>query len=91
VRTAALVPFADMLNHYRPRETKWTFDNGRQVWIYYIIYIHIYVLLPPHAVILAGLQVAPLGARLPDLILAFCATGFHDHDAARDPGGSTGV
>lgn len=31
VRTAALVPFADMLNHYRPRETKWTFDNARQV------------------------------------------------------------
>jgi hypothetical protein len=37
VRTAALVPFADMLNHYRPRETKWTFDNGRQV-----IYMYIY-------------------------------------------------
>jgi hypothetical protein len=31
VRTAALVPYADMLNHYRPRETKWTFDNSRQV------------------------------------------------------------
>lgn len=30
VRTSALVPHADMLNHYRPRETKWTFDNERQ-------------------------------------------------------------
>jgi histone-lysine N-methyltransferase SETD3 len=27
VRTSALVPHADMLNHYRPRETKWTYDN----------------------------------------------------------------
>nr|CCA18289.1 conserved hypothetical protein [Albugo laibachii Nc14]CCA18437.1 conserved hypothetical protein [Albugo laibachii Nc14] len=27
VKTAALVPFADMLNHYRPRETSWTFDQ----------------------------------------------------------------
>ena len=27
LRTAALVPYADMLNHYRPRETKWQFDN----------------------------------------------------------------
>ena len=26
-RTSALVPHADMLNHYRPRETKWTFDE----------------------------------------------------------------
>lgn len=32
VRTAALVPYADMLNHYRPRETKWAFDNGRQAF-----------------------------------------------------------
>lgn len=32
VRTAALVPYADMLNHYRPRETKWTFDNSRQAF-----------------------------------------------------------
>ena len=30
VRTSALVPHADMLNHYRPRETKWTFDNESQ-------------------------------------------------------------
>jgi histone-lysine N-methyltransferase SETD3 len=30
VRTSALVPHADMLNHYRPRETKWTFDNETQ-------------------------------------------------------------
>lgn len=29
VRTSALVPYADMLNHYRPRETKWTYDNAR--------------------------------------------------------------
>lgn len=29
VRTSALVPYADMLNHYRPRETKWTYDNSR--------------------------------------------------------------
>jgi histone-lysine N-methyltransferase SETD3 len=28
--TAALVPYADMLNHYRPRETKWQFDNMLQ-------------------------------------------------------------
>lgn len=27
-RTSALVPYADMLNHYRPRETKWTYDNA---------------------------------------------------------------
>jgi histone-lysine N-methyltransferase SETD3 len=30
VRTAALVPFADMLNHYRPRETSWGFDDTLQ-------------------------------------------------------------
>lgn len=30
VRTAALVPYADMLNHYRPRETKWQFDDSLQ-------------------------------------------------------------
>jgi|UPI0005819AA7 histone-lysine N-methyltransferase SETD3 len=29
-RTSALVPHADMLNHYRPRETKWTFDEVTQ-------------------------------------------------------------
>eukprot|EP00567_Pseudictyota_dubia_P003033 CAMPEP_0197448962 /NCGR_PEP_ID=MMETSP1175-20131217/19728_1 /TAXON_ID=1003142 /ORGANISM="Triceratium dubium, Strain CCMP147" /LENGTH=674 /DNA_ID=CAMNT_0042980921 /DNA_START=64 /DNA_END=2088 /DNA_ORIENTATION=+ len=29
-RTSALVPHADMLNHYRPRETKWTFDDETQ-------------------------------------------------------------
>ena len=28
-RTSALVPYADMLNHYRPRETKWTYDEER--------------------------------------------------------------
>lgn len=32
-RTSALVPHADMLNHYRPRETKWTFDDDRQAFI----------------------------------------------------------
>ena len=30
VQTAALVPYADMLNHYRPRETKWQFDDELQ-------------------------------------------------------------
>eukprot|EP00978_Attheya_sp_CCMP212_P010362 scaffold25095_cov51-Attheya_sp.AAC.1 len=29
-RTSALVPHADMLNHFRPRETKWTFDDEIQ-------------------------------------------------------------
>ena len=32
VRTSALVPHADMLNHFRPRQTKWTFDNERQAF-----------------------------------------------------------
>lgn len=31
-RTSALVPHADMLNHYRPRETKWTFDEERHAF-----------------------------------------------------------
>ena len=31
-RTSALVPHADMLNHFRPRETKWTFDEERQAF-----------------------------------------------------------
>ena len=31
-RTSALVPHADMLNHYRPRETKWTFDEHLQAF-----------------------------------------------------------
>eukprot|EP01031_Cornospumella_fuschlensis_P026807 gene26807-32388_t len=30
LQTAALVPYADMLNHYRPRETKWQFDDELQ-------------------------------------------------------------
>jgi len=30
VRTSALVPYSDMLNHLRPRETKWTFDDNTQ-------------------------------------------------------------
>jgi histone-lysine N-methyltransferase SETD3 len=28
-KTDGLVPYADMLNHKRPRETKWTFDDAR--------------------------------------------------------------
>ena len=28
-KSTAMVPFADMLNHYRPRETSWTFDSMR--------------------------------------------------------------
>eukprot|EP00548_Thalassiothrix_antarctica_P011491 CAMPEP_0194162152 /NCGR_PEP_ID=MMETSP0152-20130528/79333_1 /TAXON_ID=1049557 /ORGANISM="Thalassiothrix antarctica, Strain L6-D1" /LENGTH=841 /DNA_ID=CAMNT_0038872029 /DNA_START=205 /DNA_END=2729 /DNA_ORIENTATION=+ len=31
-RTSAMVPHADMLNHYRPRETKWTFEEDRQAF-----------------------------------------------------------
>eukprot|EP01034_Spumella_vulgaris_P026247 gene26247-32792_t len=30
LQTAALVPYADMLNHYRPRESKWQFDDTLQ-------------------------------------------------------------
>jgi histone-lysine N-methyltransferase SETD3 len=32
IRTAALVPYADMLNHLRPRETKWQFEDSRQAF-----------------------------------------------------------
>jgi histone-lysine N-methyltransferase SETD3 len=32
LQTAALVPYADMLNHYRPRETKWQFDDSLQAF-----------------------------------------------------------
>lgn len=32
LRTAALVPYADMLNHYRPRETKWEFEDNRNAF-----------------------------------------------------------
>jgi histone-lysine N-methyltransferase SETD3 len=31
-RTSAMVPHADMLNHYRPRATKWTFDETTQAF-----------------------------------------------------------
>lgn len=31
-RTSALVPHADMLNHQRPRETKWTYDDDLQAF-----------------------------------------------------------
>jgi SET domain/Rubisco LSMT substrate-binding len=40
-RTSALVPHADMLNHYRPRETKWTYDETLQAFtITTLQYIH---------------------------------------------------
>lgn len=32
-KTDGLVPYADMLNHRRPRESKWTFDDGRYGFI----------------------------------------------------------
>ncbi len=28
-KRTAMVPYADMLNHYRPRETSWTFDDSK--------------------------------------------------------------
>lgn len=31
-RTSALVPHADMLNHHRPRETKWSYDDELQAF-----------------------------------------------------------
>lgn len=30
IKTAVMVPYADMLNHLRPRETKWQFDDNTQ-------------------------------------------------------------
>jgi histone-lysine N-methyltransferase SETD3 len=33
LRTAALVPYADMLNHFRPRETKWKFEDKLNAFI----------------------------------------------------------
>jgi histone-lysine N-methyltransferase SETD3 len=30
LKTAALVPYADMLNHLRPRETRWQYDDIRR-------------------------------------------------------------
>ena len=30
VKRTTMVPWADMLNHFRPRETSWTFDNSQQ-------------------------------------------------------------
>jgi histone-lysine N-methyltransferase SETD3 len=38
VRTDALVPYADMLNHHRPRQTRWTFDNRKRQFV--IISMH---------------------------------------------------
>lgn len=32
LRTSAMVPHADMLNHYRPRETKWTYEASRRAF-----------------------------------------------------------
>jgi histone-lysine N-methyltransferase SETD3 len=32
IKTDGLVPMADMLNHKRPRQTKWTFDDSRQAF-----------------------------------------------------------
>lgn len=32
-KTDALVPLADMLNHYRPRETRWTFREGDDAFV----------------------------------------------------------
>jgi len=32
LRTSALVPHADMFNHFRPRETKWTYDDEIQAF-----------------------------------------------------------
>lgn len=32
-RTDALVPLADMLNHYRPRQTRWAFDSHKQAFV----------------------------------------------------------
>jgi len=32
VRTSAMVPYADMLNHYRPRETKWSYEQTRRAF-----------------------------------------------------------
>jgi len=31
-RTSALVPHADMFNHFRPRETKWTYDDASEAF-----------------------------------------------------------
>lgn len=33
VKTDGLVPMADMLNHRRPRETKWTYDQNKQGFV----------------------------------------------------------
>lgn len=32
VKRTTMVPFSDMLNHYRPRETSWTFDDSQQAF-----------------------------------------------------------
>jgi tetratricopeptide (TPR) repeat protein len=33
IRTDALVPYADMLNHMRPRQTRWAFDNRKRQFV----------------------------------------------------------
>ena len=32
-KVTAMVPYADMLNHFRPRETSWTFNNARNAFV----------------------------------------------------------
>lgn len=38
IRTDALVPYADMLNHSRPRQTRWAFDSRKRQFV--IISMH---------------------------------------------------
>ena len=33
VRTDAMVPYADMLNHLRPRQTRWQYDSARRAFL----------------------------------------------------------
>lgn len=33
IKTDALVPYADMLNHHRPRQSRWHFDSRRQAFL----------------------------------------------------------
>lgn len=48
IQTSAMVPFADMLNHYRPRETAWCYDEESGAFqitslANLIVYIYIYI------------------------------------------------
>jgi len=78
-RTSALVPHADMLNHYRPRETKWTFDEDRQAFtitryvfgpqIHFVRFLGLRLLifcLSAHPVNCDSLQHIPTGAQVYD-------------------------